>query len=136
MGVIQPASESKVTSGGTTSLAQGVFVRLQGGEDFGGVAGGFDFPPDFLDFAVRGNEENGTLAAHVILSVPALFDPDAIGRVRRNAEDDGVGAGEGRVRVAEFAGFGGAAGGVGFGVQAQDERGGLVKSKVTKRTRE
>ena len=41
--------------------------------------------------------------------------------VRGDADDDGVLGGEGGGVVAEFAGFGGAAGGVGLGVEVEDD---------------
>jgi len=80
------------------------------------VAGGFDFGPDFLNLAVGSDEEGGAFDAHILLAVHTLFDPDAIG------------LGGGMVRVGEK--------GEGEIELMQQDGSGLVKSEVTKRTRE
>ncbi len=108
---------------------------------------GFDFGEDGFEFAVGGDDEGGAFGAEVGFAVHGFFDPDAVGfgdgvvfvddegegevelfdeflvaggGVDADAEDFGFG-GDGGPVIAEGAGLFGAAWGVVFGVEVEDD---------------
>ena len=112
------------------------------------VVGDFYFGEDFGDVACGIDEEGGAFDAHVFFAVHGFFCPDVVGEgggvvgvgeegegevefglefevggdgVGGDAEDDGAGFLEVGEGVAEVAGFGGAAWGVVFGVEVEDD---------------
>src|SRR5450755_5044292 len=126
----------------------GTFGRLfQVGQDFFGVSFGFHFFEDVLDFAVGADDKGGPGYAPDFLAVHILFLHHAegfgdflvgvgeqgegecefvlefllrFGRVGGDAEQHGAGLLHLLVRVAEFAGFDGASGRVGPGIEVED----------------
>lgn len=122
-------------------------LGLEGVEDLLEVLLGFDLGEDGLEFAVGGDDEGGAFGAEVGFAVHGFFDPDAVGfgdgvvfvddegkgevelfdeflvaggGVDADAADFGFGGNGGPV-IAEGAGLFGAAGGVVFGVEVEDD---------------
>ena len=122
-------------------------LGLEGVEDLLEVLVWFDFGEDGLEFAVGGDDEGGAFGAEVGFAVHGFFDPDAVGfgdgvvfvddegegevefvdeflmaggGVDADAEDFGFG-GDGGPAVAKGAGLFGAAGGVVFGIEVEDD---------------
>lgn len=111
------------------------------------MVGGFDLFEDGGDVAGFGDDEGGAFGAHVFFAVEGFFDPDAVeiddvvvfvgdegegelvfldelgvalDGIWADAEEEGF-LGDLGPGVAEVAGLGGAAGGVVFGVEVEDD---------------
>ncbi len=111
------------------------------------MALGLHFGENIGDFSVGADHERGPLDAHVLAAVHALLFPDAVGfrdgviricnecvrqavlrgesglslaRIRRDADNFRIELQKSLRRIAELAGFLGAAGGVGFGEKEED----------------